>query len=242
MVAILQTALPPEMETPRPLPGIAPCEAADWLRVDDAYAGQMARKAALLADQREAVLWQEQRDQASAVEVLEEALALLPGLGFTCAGDVVGCPDGREVRVDRDNPLATLGHLVQEDICLLEKRGDQHVLTGAVLCFPASWRLAEKAGRPLTAIHDPVAEYDGDLARRVQRLFDGVQVGRPLWRFNRLWYVDPELHQPRSEIAPRRADPGDAPGAYLRSERQCVVRLPQTRTVVFSIHTYVVAG
>jgi hypothetical protein len=26
---------------------------------------------------------------------------------------------------------------------------------------------------------------------------------------------------------------------YLRSERQCLLRLPETRAVVFTIHTYV---
>ena len=78
------------------------------------------------------------------------------------------------------------------------------------------------------------------MARRVQRLFDGVREGRPLWRFNALWYDDPTLFQPRPENAPRAAiDRSKAP--YFRSERQSLVRLPQTGAVVFSIHTYVVA-
>ena len=37
----------------------------------------------------------------------------------------------------------------------------------------------------------------------------------------------------------RPAEGGDYP--YLRSERQCVLRLPETRACVFSIHTYVMA-
>ena len=121
----------------------------------------------------------------------------------------------------------------------MEKRGPEHVLTGAVLCFPASWKLSEKVGRPLTAIHDPVDEYDAGLAARVQRLFDGVQEGRPLWRMNQLWYADPELHQPRSVTAPRAIEDGPEGAAYYRSERQCILRLPQTQAVVFSIHTMV---
>ena len=55
-----------------------------------------------------------------------------------------------------------------------------------------------------------------------------------------MWYADPDLHQPRS-ASDRRPEPGrDLPG-YLRSERQAVLRLPKTRAVVFSIHTFVVA-
>jgi hypothetical protein len=131
--------------------------------------------------------------------------------------------------------------LVQEDICILQKRGEEHVLTGAILCFPASWRLSEKFMRPLIDIHLPVDRYDENVARRVQRLFDGIQPGRPLWRYNALWYEDAELYQPRSAQEPRHIkDPGTAP--YLRSERQTLLRLPQTQAVIFSIHTYVLAA
>lgn len=111
--------------------------------------------------------------------------------------------------------------------------------TGAVLCFPASWLLSEKSGRPLSAIHETVDEYDTGLARRVQRMFDGVQVGRPLWRMNQLWYADPELHQPRSDITPRAIENKPEGASYYRSERQCILRLPQTQAVVFTIHTFV---
>jgi len=50
-----------------------------------------------------------------------------------------------------------------------------------------------------------VAEYDVDVAKRVQRLFDGIKPGRPMWRFNVLEYVRPDLFQPRSETDPREA-------------------------------------
>jgi hypothetical protein len=63
-------------------------------------------------------------------------------------------------------------------------------------------------------------------------------VDRPLWRWNGLRYADPELHQPRSE-SDRRPRPENP--RFFRSERQCLVRLPVSQAVVFSIHTYVVA-
>ncbi len=242
METILQNALPEEMRGPTGLPGMAPAAAGEWLRVDEAYAAQMRRRLALLQTRRDDVLWLDPGALEIAREVLDAALDLLPSMGFRRDGAGVICPDGRRVIPDRDDPLGTLGQLVQEDICLLRKDADEHVLVGAVLCFPASWRLAEKAGRPLTAVHAPVPEYDADLARRVQRLFDGVRVGRPLWRFNRLWYDDPELHQPRSAQMSRRISPDRAAAPFIRSERQCILRLPRTQAVVFSIHTYVVRG
>ncbi len=233
MNVILQDALPDEMLVEKALPGMAPCGAASWLRVDDAYAEQMAYRAALLADRPDRILWSEASAMPAMREVLAEALEVLPKLGFGVHGEDVCCPDGRLVPLDWSKPLRTLAYLVQEDVCILEKRGKEHVLTAAALCFPANWQLAEKAGRPLTTIHDPVVEYDADIARRVQRLFDGVQVGRPLWRFNRLPYGDADLHQPNRQDA-------NLPKHFIRSERQCVLRLPKTQAVVFTIHTYVV--
>lgn len=242
MNVILQNELPPEMQGEKGLPGMAPTGPDDWLRVDEAYGAQMQRRLELLEHQRGDVLWMDPTVHAAAVEVLEEALGILPALGFTVGQDAVTCPDGRAVPLLRDAPLLTLGKLVQQDICLMQKRGEEHVLVGAVLCFPASWRLAEKAGKPLIGIHKPVEEYDADLAKRVQRLFNAIRVGQPLWRFNKLWYDDGELHQPRSaEGSTRRIEPDRDVAPFIRSERQCLVRMPVSDIVVFSIHTFVVA-
>ncbi|MCK0096098.1 DUF3445 domain-containing protein [Yoonia sp. F2084L] len=230
MTVILQNALPDAHDSTPSLPGTLPCDADDWLRVDEAYAAQMAYRAQLLEERSESVL---SENVTAGREVLEEALKLLPGLGFEVAADHVICPDLRAVQIDRVAPLRTLGHLAQEDICIMEKRGDEHVLTGAVLCFPANWRLADKINRPLTGIHAPVDEYDDNIARRVQRLFDGVRVGKPLWRFNKLRYSDADLHQPY-----KKTDGQQTP--FIRSERQCILRLLRTDAVVFTIHTFVV--
>lgn len=170
---------------------------------------------------------------------LEEVLYALP-TGFEHAGDWVECPDGHRQCLDWDAPLWSLGAILQQDVCILEKQASAHVLTGAILCFPASWTLAQKIGKPLIGIHRTVAEYDGGIAARVQRLFDGVQVGRPLWRANHLRYDDPTLFQPRTENDPRPV--GTANASYIRSERQTVLRLPSTGAVAFVIHTSVVAA
>ncbi|GGX48243.1 hypothetical protein GCM10007385_15100 [Tateyamaria omphalii] len=240
MTVILQSELPDDMHVSRALPGIQP-EVGPWLRVDEAYAEQMARREALLAEREADVLYLDPSARAAAVELLNTVLDILPTQGFQRDGNHVSCPDGRAVALDYSAPMKTLGRLCQNDFVLMQKRGDEHVLTGAVLCFPASWRLSEKAGRPLVDIHVPVSEYTDDVARRVQRLFDGIQVGRPLWRFNQLWYQDPELFQPRSQSEPRRVGAGLTEGPYYRSERQTLLRLPQSRAVVFAIHTYVLA-
>ncbi|WP_377186890.1 heme-dependent oxidative N-demethylase family protein [Ruegeria meonggei] len=217
-----------------PLPGIQPTSMDNWLLRDDAFAAQMQRREALLANHRSDVLALDPEAEPAAQELLE--LVLTHAYGGVA--DQVTRPDGQTVLIDRSRPLDTLCKLVQEDLCILQKRGDEHVLTGAILCFPASWSLSEKFLRPLIDIHNPVDSYDINIARRVQRLFDGIQPGRPLWRFNALTYEDAELFQPRSANAPRRERNAQT-APYLRSERQTLLRLPETRAVIFSIHTYV---
>ena len=241
MVAVLQTSLPYDPLAPRPLPGIVPLDLADWLRVDEGFAGQMARRDALISGARDRVIALEDAARPAAAELMRLVIAAQAGKpGFESDGRQMHRPDRVKVLLDEDDPLATAGRLAQEDFCILQKRegAAEHVLTGAVLCFPASWSLDEKFGRPLVGIHDPVASYDDSIAKRVQRLFDGVQAERPLWRFNALWYADPELHQPRRENE-RREERHANSADFLRSELQTIRRLPETGAVIFGIHTFV---
>lgn len=236
MTGIFQTRIPYDVDSPLALPGIRPLNDASWLMRDDAFAAQMAERDRLVATRRSDVLALDPAADPAAQELLDMVLAeAYPGTDGT---GVITRADGVDVSIDRDDPMGTLARLVQEDLCILEKRGDEHVLTAAVLCFPASWRLDEKFLRPLIGIHRRVPEYDDNIARRVQRLFDGVQPGRGMWRFNALDYADPALFQPLGEDD-NRDHRETAVRPYRRSERQCLIRLPETRAVVFSIHTFV---
>ncbi|GKY89023.1 heme-dependent oxidative N-demethylase family protein [Sinisalibacter aestuarii] len=244
MVAICQSELPlrpwAEARTAR-LPGLNPVEPGDWLRVDEVYAAQMAYREDLLATRRDEVHALAPDARPAAEALLDAVLAEIAAKpGYSRRGGRVICPDGRAVEIDRQAPLVTAARLVQEDLVVMQQPegAEEHILTGAVLCFPASWTLSEKFMRPLTGIHVPVPVYDDNIARRVQRLFDGLREGRPIWRANALVYADPDLHQPRRE-GERRKLPPDGP-RWLRIERQVLNRLPVPRSVVFSIHTYVI--
>lgn len=220
------------------LPGVLPLESGDWLEMDDAFAGQMAERDRLIAECADAVHAMLPVAEPAAAELLAVVLVKLTATaGYVVGPDSVVRPDGVHVPLDHGTPLLTLGRLVQEDLCLMEAGPDGHVLTGAILCFPASWTLAEKIGRPLMGIHVTVPPYSEDIGRRVQRMFDAIRVDQPLWRMNYLTYDDPVLHQPRQEGSRR---PRPVGHFLVRCEKQCFVRLPQTRAVLFSIHTYVV--
>ncbi|EAR52234.1 hypothetical protein OG2516_02319 [Oceanicola granulosus HTCC2516] len=236
---ILQPAIPTELRAAAalPLPRMQPV-AGPWITVDAAYAAQMAERARLAAEHGPGVLRALDGSAPALDDLLDTVLAALDDHpAFARDGAAIRCPDGRRVTPERARPLESLNALLAEDLCLLEKRGDEHVLTAAALCFPAGWTLAQKIGRPLTRIHRPVPPYDDDIARRVQRFFDAARPGRPLWRANLHGYTTPDLYLPLREDEPKSKI--SARPAYLRSERQTVLRLPASGAVLFAIHTTV---
>lgn len=221
----------------RRLPGTLPLDPADWLRVDEAHAGQMALRDRLIAEREAEVHGLLPMARAAADELYAMVLPLLPALGVEIGDGSARRPDGVTVPLDPARPLLTLGRLVQEDFCLMQEDGQgEHLLSGAILCFPAGWRLDQKLGRPMLRIHAPVAKYTDDVARRVQRLMDAVRPGLPLWRANGHRSRAP-LFNPLPEDQPKDLTDQEAM-PFIRSERQCLVRLPVSGAVVFSIHTY----
>lgn len=239
--AILQDRLPLfpwANPATRRLPGIQPVEGRDWLRVDEAYAGQMALRDRLIAAQPTVVHATLPQATAAADELYETVLDWLrQEPGFTISATEVRRPDGVTVPLDPAQPLLTLGRLVQQDLCLMQSNGTEYDLTAAILCFPASWTLAQKIGRPMTGIHQPVEIYDETLAARVHRLLSAIRPEQPLWRMNFFTYDDFMLHHPRVEGDWRKQPTGKS---YVRCERQTLLRLPRSQAVLFAIHTIVV--
>jgi hypothetical protein len=106
------------------------------------------------------------------------------------------------------------------------------MLSGAILCFPAAWRLEEKLGRTLMRLHLPVAKHTEDVGRRVQRLMDAIRPETPMWRANAHRSGTPRFN-PLSEAANRVRVDDDKP--CIRCERQCPILRPETQAVVFTV-------
>ena len=52
--------------------------------------------------------------------------------------------------------LTTAALCVPEDLCLLERRGDHYELVAGCVTAPSYWRLSDKLGKSLWAVHDNV--------------------------------------------------------------------------------------
>ena len=140
------------------------------------------------------------------------------------------------------DPLGIAGHLVQEDLCILQQVDGELRLTAGVLCFPNRWRLSDKLGRPIMAIHEPVPSYAERLGKPVDRFIGMLAPDRPVWRLNWSLTSDPTLFQPVGH-GRRETDPDITPQnagrrIFLRVERQTLRRLPRTGAVLFTIRTH----
>ncbi|MGF1658168.1 MAG: DUF3445 domain-containing protein [Rubrimonas sp.] len=223
--------------TARP-PGVGPLDRAAWLCVDDDFAAQMAERDALFEAPDDDVACALPEGEAPTAELLALLLDWTARDGrWRREGGAVIRPDSVAVPLDA-SPLTVIGRLMQEDALLLIPGEPEYLLVAGTLCFPQRWALSEKLGRPLTDVHRPVPGYPETLAARINRMFAALRVEAPLMRIN--WLVHPT---DTLRIVQREAQKGPPPdpgrGWHLRTERQCLLRLPQTRAVVFTIKTTV---
>ena len=227
--------------------GIKALDLAEWIEIDERFAAQLEERRALLDERRSEVLGALPESAAGQRELLELLLDHLaerfPEHYRRQDGWIENLTTGERFAIAAFDhaPLELAGRLVQEDLCLLRGGDAGYRLVGAVLCFPAHWRLADKLGRPLEAIHGPVPGFGERLAAPVDRFFTSMQVARPVWRVNRSLVDQPTLFLPPEHRGHPKPITAERAGAqlWLRVERQTLRRLPRSGDVVFGIHTYV---
>ena len=199
--------------------GVSRVDRSAWLLPPDDE--QLARRRDLLDSRRDEVL-----------AVTDAAIPAVEELAVVVAN---------HLDLDDDafvwDPLDQIGRALCEDFCLMvDVEGDLR-LGAAVLCFPAYWRLSEKLGRSLAGLHEPVPGYRDDLESRVgtfmSRLGDDVIYARRNWSIH---WTD-ELFVPTRPEAPRLRLTEAGSVAFMRSERQTLRRLPETRAIAFTIRT-----
>lgn len=218
-----------------------------WFELDQRYPEDMAERRRLLAEAHDAVFAALPGSGPARGEALEVVLAALTAHHpdwFSREGNAVrNHLTGETFDVAALDPLELAGRLVQEDLCLIEIGDEGPILTAAVLCFPSRWRLSDKIGKPLSAVHAPVPFYADRLAGPVDRFMRHLKPGRIASRLNWSLLDDPALFQPGGKW---RADGGTEITAenagsrvFLRVERQTLRRLPESSAVLFGIRVHV---
>ncbi|PBB20049.1 DUF3445 domain-containing protein [Mesorhizobium sp. WSM4313] len=236
--------------------GLKPLDFDRWIEVDELLLPHLAEKQRLYAEIPEKVFVEEDHTSEAQREVLDLLVAHLeaahPGT-YRRNGEVVE-PIGFETASDRlppalrEAPLAKASLLVQEDLILMRRDERGWRLAAGSLCFPSSWSLQEKFGKPLQEIHKPVPGFGPGTrpAELINRMFDGLQ-GQAVERFNWSIQAGDALYHPLSNVEridratnrPGRFADGDVDvHAFIRVERQTLRKLPLSRDILFTIRIH----
>ncbi len=130
-------------------------------------------------------------------------------------------------------PIVVASLQVPDDLCLMQRFNDVYRLTAACVCSPSYWRLAEKIGRTLDGIHDPVPTLNDKLSVKMAQFFTRLPEAAIFERRNWLMHTNPALYQPVSE-AWDEVTSDSVRQLVVRSERQTLRRL-DSDSVMFTI-------
>ncbi len=140
-------------------------------------------------------------------------------------------------------PLDWIGRHVQEDLIIMVQRDDDLFLEAGQLCFPSVWSLTFDLGMSFQEIHRPVP-WNPELGEKIRRFLLRVEAGKPWTRLNwamqagRRLDIPPETFDEWGPARYKLTPDNVADEVHLRVEEQCVMRLPGSHALLFSIHTY----
>jgi hypothetical protein len=218
-----------------------------WFEFDDQYPQEMAEKRHLLATAHAEVFAATPPSDAARPEALDLIAAALtthhPEWFSRDATTLSNHLTGETWDLASTDPLELAGRLVQEDLCIVQNTESGPIFTAASLCFPSRWRLLDKIGKPLSAVHGPVPLYADRLSSPVNRFMRHLKPNRIASRLNWSLLTDPALFQPGGKWQAH-TDTGITPDnagrrVFLRVERQTLRRLPNTSGVLFGIRVHV---
>ena len=231
--------------------GLKPLDLDDWLEVDGHYAEYLDEKDRLIRERTAEVFAAETGTEEAQAETLDLVAGhlgahldrLFPG---EAERTLAASRMADWVRRDDEPALQRAARLIQEDLVLMRHGSGGWRLAAASLCFPSSWTLAEKFGRPLADIHAPVPGFGEGTrpAALIERMFDRLQ-GQAVQRQN--WSLQPDMerfkprpsHDRRETGGAGWAAPGEiADAAFIRVERQTLRKLPRSGDILFTIRIH----
>ena len=170
--------------------GLSALDPQYWLEPGDDLARHLDEKRRLL-DTCPSEVYRAEEDslaaQREALDMITSHLLERHGHRYQGSNGVI-LAAGRRIRLDDpETPaLITAGSLIEDDLAILIKRNDSWHLDAGFIAFPSSWSLAEKAGKPMEAVHADVPGFAGGTrnAAIVSRIFDKLKPGLPAERFN----------------------------------------------------------
>lgn len=225
--------------------GLKPLDVDHWLEVGDQLDHYLAEKERLSAAYPDRVFAAEPDTEMAQREVLAlivDHLSQHHTATHRADGDTIRIGE-RAVALNADEtPLRIAAKLVQEDLVIMRRNDDGSGwrIAAASLCFPSSWNLREKFSKALADVHAPVPGFarGSRNATIIDRIFDGLQVDIPVYRFNWSIYGDSQLHHPATKSGQDDDEIGPLQRS-LRVEVQTLRKLPISGDIVFTIRIHI---
>ena len=236
--------------------GLRPIRPADWMLIDTDYADALREKRVRMAGLPAFFYRTMPCSLAAQWELRERVVAHLTAdypQHFCRAGDMLRCL-GEGAQFDlRDpsiEPLLQMSRFLEEDFMLIQEIDGVQVITAASNAYSSSGRLVASVGRNVAWAHEPVPQLTAKLGPRIDRMIASIHPDSPCERFN--WqltpmstkFFPPAAHAANAEAMRRICEslsrnPERAEELlWIRVERQTLSRLPESRAVAFSLHTY----
>lgn len=235
--------------------GLKQLDLTNWIEIDDTFDFQLAEKRRIYDEYADTVFVAESGTEDAQTEVLALLTEHLPArFPERYRRDeerltVAGHPELDGLDALDMPPLHKASLLIQEDLILMRRGEEGWRLAAGSLCFPSSWLLTEKFGKPMSGIHEPVPGFGPGTrnAGLIDRMFDRLQIVQPVERFNWSIQSGDALYHPLSNAGridratgrPMRFPDIDAAArAFIRVERQTLRKLPGSGDILFTIRIY----
>ncbi|MBJ7507420.1 MAG: DUF3445 domain-containing protein [Candidatus Nanopelagicus sp.] len=213
--------------------GLRELDPVNWIEAGSDLVEQVKQRNELLETKRN-IVFQEVAGYEEAA--LTYARALKDNLGkfhsdYVVTGDqITHNPTGISVNLLEDHPFVQLARVIAEDLCLLSYENSTWNLVAGVVIFPSRWKLLEKIGKNIDAIHEPVPGYQGALQPLMVDTFNKIKPDRPVWRRNWSLHETEELHEPT--YIPHKVEISDY---WWRTERQTLTKSESNQFLLFTI-------
>jgi hypothetical protein len=205
-----------------------------WLEGGSDLDQQIGERLALAETSRE-VVYQELPGYRPAIEELVSRIArnlaeFHQDEYAVTTDSITYLPNNLTIDLTATDVLLKVAAIIGEDLVVLAREDNEwKIVVGAVL-FPSRWKLSEKIGKGMDAVHTPVPGFAEALAPYMTTTFDKITADRPVWRKNWSLHSTADLHQPTSIHAPATPE-----NYWWRTERQTLTRASCGEFLYFTI-------
>lgn len=214
--------------------GLRSLDDALWIEDGGDLHHQIQERVALAEESRD-VVYQELPGYRPAIEELISRIAknlsdFHHDVYEVTRDSVTYLPENFTVDLSAPDVLLKLASIIGEDLVVLARENNEWKIVAGAVLFPSRWKLSEKIGKGMDAVHTPVPGFAEALAPYMTATFDKITADRPVWRKNWSLHSTADLHQPTTIHAPATPE-----NYWWRTERQTLTRATCGEFLYFTI-------